>query len=128
MIGLRYIPLIEQESNTIEIAQQLRGAYIRKGISLRQIYNHLIERITTLLISIIRKAKTTASTIEARGFGIFKKRTNLHHVKWRLIDTFCLIVFLLFCIFTILIQERILNWFFYIPSLYSLFIQIVSFI
>jgi energy-coupling factor transport system ATP-binding protein len=127
MIGLRYIPLIEQESNTIEIAQQLRGAYIRKGISLRKIYNHLIERITTLLISIIRKAKTTASTIEARGFGIFKKRTNLYHVKWSMIDTFCLVAFLLSSVLIILIQERILSWFFYLPSLYSLYIQNVSF-
>ena len=126
MIGLRYIPLIEQESNTIEIAQQLRGAYIRKGVSIRKIYNHLIERITTLLISIIRKAKTTASTIEARGFGISKKRTNLYNVKWNLIDTVSLVIFILACVLTILIQEGVFNWFFYLPSLYSLYNQYFS--
>ena len=126
MIGLRYIPLIEQESNTIEIAQQLRGAYIRKGISIRKIYNHLIERITTLLISIIRKAKTTASTIEARGFGIFKKRTNLYWVKWSIIDTFGLIIFILFCVLTILIQEGVIDWFFHLPSLYSIYLGFFS--
>ncbi|QEE16629.1 ATP-binding cassette domain-containing protein [Promethearchaeum syntrophicum] len=122
MIGLRYIPLIEQESNTIEIAQQLRGAYIRKGISIRKIYNHLIERITTLLISIIRKAKTTASTIEARGFGFFKRRTNLYQVKWSLIDTFGLVIFVFLCILIVLIQEGIIVWVFYLPSLYSIFL------
>ncbi len=126
MIGLRYIPLIEQESNTIEIAQQLRGAYIRKGISIRKIYDHLIERITTLLISIIRKAKTTASTIEARGFGIFKKRTNLYCVKWSIIDTFGLIVSILFCVLTVLIQEGVIYWFFYLPSLHSIYLLFFS--
>ena len=126
MIGLRYIPLIEQESNTIEIAQQLRGAYIRKGISIRKIYNHLIERITTLLISIIRKAKTTVSTIEARGFGIFKKRTNLYRVKWSIVDSLSLTTFILFCILTILIQEGVINWFFHLPSLYSIYLGIFS--
>ena len=126
MIGLRYIPLIEQESNTIEIAQQLRGAYIRKGISIKKIYNHLIERITTLLISIIRKAKTTASTIEARGFGLFKKRTNLYQVKWTIIDTLGLVIFILFCVLTILIQEGIIGWFFHLPSLYTIYLRFIS--
>jgi len=126
MIGLRYIPLIEQESNTIEIAQQLRGAYIRKGISIRKIYNHLIERITTLLISIIRKAKTTASTIEARGFGIFKKRTNLYRVKWSIIDTLGLMIFIIFCVLTVLIQEGVIDWIFQLPSLYSIYLRFFS--
>ncbi|MHA1648262.1 MAG: ATP-binding cassette domain-containing protein, partial [Promethearchaeota archaeon] len=82
MIGLRYIPLIEQESNTIEIAQTLRGFGIKKGSSIHKIFNHILQQISTLLISILRKTKITALTIESRGFGVYKKRTNLHHVRW----------------------------------------------
>ncbi|MHA1855810.1 MAG: ATP-binding cassette domain-containing protein [Promethearchaeota archaeon] len=121
MIGLRYIPLIEQESNTIEIAQKLRGAYIRKGMTVKEIYNHIIERITTLLISILRKTKITASTIEARGFGLYKTRTNLYKVKWALKDTLILISFILLCFLSILIRIRIFDWVFQIPSLFSIY-------
>ena len=121
MIGLRYIPLIEQESNTIEIAQTLRGSGIKKGNSIKKIYKHILQRITTLLISIIRKAKITASTIEARGFGLSRKRTNIYHVGWSTQDWFCLLIFILVIILNLLFLNNKLNIHFQIPSLYSIY-------
>ncbi|WP_457558589.1 ATP-binding cassette domain-containing protein [Candidatus Harpocratesius sp.] len=121
MIGMRYIPLIEKESNTIEIAQTLRGFGIKKGSSIKKIYRHIIQQISTLLISILRKTKITAMTIESRGFGAFPYRTNLHHVKWDWHEWFFLIISIfgltiLFILFNGLSSLKI-----EIPSLFSIF-------
>ncbi|UYP48715.1 Vitamin B12 import ATP-binding protein BtuD [Candidatus Lokiarchaeum ossiferum] len=121
MIGLRYIPLIEQESNTIEIAQTLRGSGIKKGNSIKKIYRHILQRITTLLISIIRKAKTTASTIEARGFGLNSSRTNIYHVGWSNKDWICLISFFLIILLNFLLLKNKFIFNFHLPSLYSIY-------
>ena len=121
MIGLRYIPLIEQESNTIEIAQTLRGSGIKKGNSITKIYKHILQRITTLLISIIRKAKTTASTIEARGFGLQKTRTNIYFVGWSWQDWLALISFITIIILNILLLNGVFGTNIQFPSLYSIY-------
>jgi energy-coupling factor transporter ATP-binding protein EcfA2 len=117
MIGLRYIPLIQNDATTIEIAQKLRGAGLRKGSSIKRIYFHIIHRITTLIITVLRKAKTTSMAIEARGFGSHSIRTNLHYVKWGLRDISFITAFLLILIYVIIFPIKI-------PSLYSMFKRI----
>ncbi|TFH29182.1 MAG: ATP-binding cassette domain-containing protein, partial [Promethearchaeota archaeon] len=82
MIGLRYLPLIEQEANTVEIAQKLRGAGLGKRNTLKSLYKYITQRITTLMINLIRKTKITSLTIESRGFGLHSRRSNLYHVEW----------------------------------------------
>ncbi len=121
MIGLRYIPLIEQESNTIEIAQTLRGSHIKKGNSFKKIFYHILHRISTLLISIIRKAKTTASTIESRGFGLNRKRTNVHHVGWSSYDGVTLFILLSIILLNILLLTNVFRFNLHFPSLFTIF-------
>ncbi|MHA1619964.1 MAG: ATP-binding cassette domain-containing protein, partial [Promethearchaeota archaeon] len=86
MIGLRYLPLIEQEANLVEIAQKLRGAGLGRKNTLKSLYKYITQRITTLMINLIRKTKITSLTIESRGFGLNSHRTNLYHVGWATLE------------------------------------------
>ncbi|MHA1672510.1 MAG: ATP-binding cassette domain-containing protein [Promethearchaeota archaeon] len=121
MIGLRYLPLIEQEANLVEIAQKLRGAGLGRKNNLKSLYRYITQRITTLMINLIRKAKITSLTIESRGFGISTHRSNLYHVDWSSKEW--VIGFIYFCLWGVLFGFS-LGWIplpISIPSLYSLF-------
>ena len=120
MIGLRYVPLIAMESNTIEIAQTLRGVKLRKGVSVKIIFYFIVQRLTTLLISVLRKSKTTASAIEARGFGYHTKRTNLHQIKWGKNDIVYLMILIILSTILILIGIGIFSTL-AIPSLFEIY-------
>ncbi len=96
MIGLRYLPLIEQEANLVEIAQKLRGAGLGRKNTLKSLYKYITQRITTLMINLIRKAKITSLTIESRGFGINSHRTNLYYVSWSALEWILGIIY--FCL------------------------------
>jgi energy-coupling factor transport system ATP-binding protein len=102
MVGFRYIPIIQNELSTIEIAQTLRGFGVKKGSDVRKIYRHLIHRITGLLVSLFRKIHTTSISMDVRAFGAFKVRTNMYAVPWHRRDTALVIVSVLLGIFGIL--------------------------
>ncbi len=95
MVGIRYIPLIEQEAKTIALAQRARGFGLEKANSVKKAYKLIFERLVATLISILRKGHITSISMENRCFGIYKKRTNLKFIKFRLIDG----VFIFFCTF-----------------------------
>jgi energy-coupling factor transport system permease protein len=82
MIGLRYVPIIQHETSVIEIAQELRGFGLHRKNRFVKIFEMLGHRITTLLISIFRKAHNTALSIESRGFGLHSGRTNLTKINF----------------------------------------------
>ncbi len=123
MVGIRYIPLIEQEAKTIALAQRARGFGLEKANSVKKAYKLIFERLVATLISILRKGHITSISMENRCFGIHKKRTNLKIIKFRLIDG----VFIFFCIFAFsffilyLLQSLPIPP---LPSLYHLFLII----
>ncbi len=123
MVGIRYIPLIEQEAKTIALAQRARGFGLEKANSVKKAYKLIFERLVATLISILRKGHITSISMENRCFGIHKKRTNLKIIKFRLIDG----VFIFFCIFAFsffilyLLQSLPIPP---LPSLYHLFLTI----
>lgn len=123
MVGFRYIPLIEQEAKTIALAQRARGFGLEKINSVKKAYRLIFERLVATLISILRKGHITSISMENRCFGIYKKRTNLNIIKFKLIDIlficFCLILFsfLLFYILGLLPLPQF-------PSLYQIFIKL----
>jgi energy-coupling factor transport system permease protein len=86
MVGIRYIPLIEQEAKTISLAQRARGFGYEKVNTIRKAYNLIFERLIATLISILRKGHVTAISMENRCFGIYKDRTNLIKIKFKPID------------------------------------------
>lgn len=120
MVGVRFLPMIEQEAKTISLAQKARGFSREKVNSITKAYNFIFERLTSTLITVLRKANTTSISMENRCFGISKERTNLIRVTFKRID----IVFII-CVTGLFIFGMLywlgLTMLFQFPSLYSLF-------
>lgn len=93
MVGIRYIPLIEQEAKTISLAQKARGFGYEKANTIKKAYNLVFERLIATLISILRKAYVTSISMENRCFGIYKDRTNLVKIFFKKKD----FLFMIFC-------------------------------
>lgn len=122
MVGIRYIPLIEQEAKTISLAQRARGFGYERVNTIRKAYNLVFERLIATLITILRKAYVTSISMENRCFGIYKDRTNLVKVSFKLKD----IIFIIFWFFVFslvilyLLQLLPIPQF---PSLYSIYLD-----
>jgi energy-coupling factor transporter transmembrane protein EcfT len=120
MVGIRYIPSIEDEAKTIALAQRARGLGLEKISSIRKAYNLIFERLVTTLVSILRKTHTTSISMESRCFGLYKKRTNIIKISYKAKD----IIFILLCIggfITIILYQLKLLPLPPIPSLKCLF-------
>ena len=121
MVGIKYIPSIEQEAKTISLAQRARGFGLEKANSIKKAYRLISERLMSTLVSILRKGHTTSISMENRCFGLYKKRTNITEIKYKLLD----IVYICFCIFWFVL---IILYLFKIlpipqfPSLYHLYL------
>lgn len=123
MVGIRYIPLIEQEAKTIALAQRARGFGLEKANSVKKAYKLIFERLVATLISILRKGHITSISMENRCFGAYKERTNMRLIKFKIIDglfiIFCVLGFLFFILYLLeLIPIPQL------PSLYQLYLII----
>ena len=121
MVGIRYIPLIEQEAKTIALAQRARGFGLEKANSVKKAYKLIFERLVATLISILRKGHITSISMENRCFGADKKRTNMKVITFKIIDglfiIFCVLgfsFFLLYLLELIPIPQ--------LPSLYQLYL------
>lgn len=86
MVGVKYIPTIEQEAKTIAMAQQARGFSMDRVKTIRKAFQFIKERLIGTLVSILRKGHTTSLSMENRCFGLYKKRTNMVVVKYHIID------------------------------------------
>lgn len=123
MVGIRYIPSIEQEAKTIALAQRARGFGLEKANSIKKAYRLIFERLISTLVSILRKGHTTSISMENRCFGIYKKRTNLIKIKFKLRD----IVFICFCIcLCVIVILYLLNFLPLpqFPSLYRIYLNL----
>ncbi|MBD3254222.1 MAG: hypothetical protein GF383_03975 [Candidatus Lokiarchaeota archaeon] len=92
MVGIRYIPIIEQEAKTISLAQKARGFGYEKVNTVRKAYNLVFERMIATLVSILRKAHVTSISMENRCFGIYKDRTNLVKIYFKPLDIIFMII------------------------------------
>jgi energy-coupling factor transport system permease protein len=123
MVGIRYIPSIEQEAKTIALAQRARGFGLEKANSVKKAYKLIFERLVATLISILRKGYITSISMENRCFGIDKKRTNPKIIKFKFIDD----LFIFFCILGFSFIILYILGFLpipQIPSLYQLYLKI----
>jgi energy-coupling factor transport system permease protein len=123
MVGIRYIPSIEQEAKTIALAQRARGFGLEKANSVKRAYKLIFERLVATLISILRKGHITSISMENRCFGISKKRTNLKIIKFKWIDIFFIIICCISFSFVLLYVLGILP-IPQLPSLYHLYLKI----
>jgi energy-coupling factor transport system permease protein len=120
MVGIRFIPAIEEEAKTIALAQQARGFSMDKVKSIRKAYAFISERMIGTLVSILRKGQITSLSMENRCFGVYKNRTNLIKIRFKFSDVLFII---LNTIMFIMIVLYIFNFLPIpqIPSLYNIF-------
>lgn len=122
MVGIRYIPLIEQEAKTISLAQRARGFGYERVNTIRKAYNLIFERLIATLITILRKGYVTSISMENRCFGIYKDRTNLVKINFKPRDIFLIIFWCIVFSLVILYLMQLLPLPQF-PSLYSIYLD-----
>ncbi|MFX0076302.1 MAG: energy-coupling factor transporter transmembrane component T family protein [Candidatus Hermodarchaeota archaeon] len=124
MVGIKYIPTIEQEAKTIALAQQARGFSMDRVKTLRKAYAFISERLISTLVSILRKGHTTSLSMENRCFGIYKKRTNSIRIRFHVRDILFIFVCLSLFTFGLLYLFEILPLP-QPPSLYRMYLNLI---
>ncbi len=97
MITLRFLPIYMESFTDAITALQLRGINLKKTPAGRKIklYGHLL--LPVVSDSVI-KSQELAMTMEARGFGAMKKRTNYLQVRMSWIDYVVIFILAKICI------------------------------
>ena len=121
MIGMRYIPLIQDSTTSVVIAQKARGLTASNSRGIKRAWNLVRDRLTTSLILIFKQIKITAKSLELRGFGKYRKRTDIYRVNWHYRDIFFLVIFFLIIEFISFYRFGVFDFIPSIPSIYSLF-------
>ena len=67
--GLRFLPVIFQETAVVLTAQQLRGFTPLKAVSPRKVLKSAFQTLFPILARTIRRAAVLAASVESRGFG-----------------------------------------------------------
>lgn len=102
-LTLRFIPTLLIEANKIMRAQASRGIDFNEG----NIFDK-VKQIVTLLIPMffisITRAEDMANAMEARGYVIGAKRTNIDELKFKVKDYISFVVVLLLLALTIYLQ------------------------
>jgi energy-coupling factor transport system permease protein len=89
-LALRFLPLIQREVDAVRAAHSIRGRAANSGLAHRI---KLWQRyIFTVLVNGLRKAETTATSLECRGFGSQPNRTYLKDVHFRPVDLVLILV------------------------------------
>ena len=121
MIGMRYIPLIQDNTTSVIIAQKARGLSVSNTRGIKRAWNLIRDRLTTSLILIFKQVKITAKSLELRGFGKQRKRTDIYWSQWHCKDIFFLFVFFLIIVSISMYRFGVFDFIPPIPSIYSLF-------
>ncbi|HAV19798.1 MAG TPA: transporter [Firmicutes bacterium] len=90
-IALRFIPTLLDETYRIMKAQASRGVDFAGG-KLSEKVRAIISLIVPLFISAFQRSEELANAMEARGYNPSGKRTRYRVMKWRLPDTFGLVL------------------------------------
>jgi energy-coupling factor transport system permease protein len=67
--GLRFLPVIFQETAVVLTAQRLRGFQPHKSVSPRRLMQTAFQTLFPILARTQRRAATLAASVESRGFG-----------------------------------------------------------
>lgn len=86
VIALRFLPLFDQENETVRMAQHSRGIYAEVG-GLRKTLRTIRYTFFPLLVSALTKAESLSLSMDGRGFGYRDTRTYLRKPIWQHKDT-----------------------------------------
>lgn len=101
-IALRYIPTLLDEANKIMLAQASRGVDFSEG-KLKDKIMQVISLLVPMFIISFKRSDDLANAMEARNFVPGKKRTRLHVLSWRTIDTIVVLTSVIFMAASIVI-------------------------
>jgi energy-coupling factor transport system permease protein len=102
VITLRFLPLFDNEMNTVRMAQQSRGISAEVG-GLSKILRTIRYTFFPLLVSALSRVDTLSLSMEGRGFGYAEKRTYLRKSQWNHSDSANLVLLLIFFISILLL-------------------------
>lgn len=94
-IALRYIPTLLDEANKIMLAQASRGVDFSEG-KLKDKIMQVISLLVPMFIISFKRSDDLANAMEARNFIPGHKRTRLHVLSWKTMDTIVVLVSVLF--------------------------------
>lgn len=86
-LTLRFVPTLMIETDKIMKAQASRGIDFNEG-NIFQKAKQMISLLIPMLVISLNRAEDLANAMEARGYIIGAKRTNISELKFRLIDLF----------------------------------------
>jgi energy-coupling factor transport system permease protein len=89
-IALRYIPTLLDEANKIMLAQASRGVDFSEG-KLKDKVMQIISLLVPMFIISFKRSDELANAMEARNFVPGNKRTRLHKLTWKGVDTVSII-------------------------------------
>jgi energy-coupling factor transport system permease protein len=102
-LALRFLPLIQREVDAVRAAHSIRGKSSSSGLTHR--FKLWQRYIFTILINGLRKAETTATSLECRAFGLYPTRTYVKDVRFKPIDLLLIIVTVLISTGLILVER-----------------------
>lgn len=104
-LALRFLPLVQREVSAVRSAHAIRGQAMKSNllhrIKLWQRY------VFTVLINGLRKAESTSTALECRGFGAYPVRTYVKTVQFNRYDLWIIFLFALLQA-TLIVFERTL--------------------
>ena len=87
--GIRFLPLIIEESSTVITAQRLRKY---NHFSFSKIIKATFHTLSPILANCVRRSTTLSLSIESRAFSASAERTFLTELKYKKIDILVLVV------------------------------------
>ena len=99
-LTLRYIPTLISEYNRIILAQKLRGVDF-KDRNIKNRIKNIVSVLTPMFILSIKKASTTADIMDLRLYNYGKSRTSYRYNKWKIRDSFILVLNVLILVIVI---------------------------
>jgi len=109
VLALRFLPIFDAETDLVRMSQRSRGITMEVG-SPSKLLRSLRFTFFPLLVSALSRIDTLANSMDTRGFGYRKTRTYLRESKWRVVDSFPLVLSILLLIFCILLSNGLLPW------------------
>ncbi len=94
-IALRFIPILSDEADKIMKAQTARGADFESGTLIVRV-KKMIPIIIPLFVSAIKRATDLATAMDARCYGVSKKRTKLHPLRYSRIDAISYVILVIY--------------------------------
>ena len=87
MMALRFIPLLSDEAGKIKKAQIARGARFDDRNVFKRI-KAFFPILIPLFVIAFKRADELSIAMEARGYVVGAKRSRLHPLEWRKIDSY----------------------------------------